>query len=401
VAEGVETVAQGRRMSAVRLAVLVERLGPYHASRFQALSRRLGPGQLAPIEVAGQSRRYAWDGVTFGGVRVTRLFPEADYPDLGARKIGKAVQAALDALAPESVAVNGWGFPEARAAVGWARARGRAVVLMSDSQERDARRTWLKERAKRVVVGRCDSALVAGQRHAAYAAKLGMPASGIVLGYDVVDNEHFARGAAVAREHAHELRVRLGLPDRYWLLCARFVPKKNLGTALEAFANYQRELGSQAWGLVLLGDGPLRGELAARTASLGLAGRIVMPGFVQYPDLPQYYGLASAFVLPSLVEQWGLVVNEAMAASLPVLVSTACGCAPDLVQEGVNGFTFEPSDPGRLALLMARLSQSGDLPAMGEASRERIAAWTPETFAENMERAVQLALARAAERKRR
>jgi 1,2-diacylglycerol 3-alpha-glucosyltransferase len=55
-------------------------------------------------------------------------------------------------------------------------------------------------------------------------------------------------------------------------------------------------------------------------------------------------GLASAFIQASTTEQWGLVVNEAMASGLPVLVSERCGCAPDLVKNGVNGYTFDPYD---------------------------------------------------------
>ena len=56
------------------------------------------------------------------------------------------------------------------------------------------------------------------------------------------------------------------------------------------------------------------------------------------------YGLASAFVHPSTTEQWGLVVNEAAAAGLPLIVSERCGCAPELVRQGVTGFLFDPYD---------------------------------------------------------
>jgi glycosyltransferase involved in cell wall biosynthesis len=87
---------------------------------------------------------------------------------------------------------------------------------------------------------------------------------------------------------------------------------------------------------------------------------VLFPGFRKGKELGTYYGLASCFILPSLQEQWGLVVNEAMAAGLPVLVSQTSGCAPDLVQEGVNGFTFDPTNPMQLAELMEKIAQSGD-----------------------------------------
>ncbi|MEJ2070311.1 MAG: glycosyltransferase family 4 protein [Syntrophobacterales bacterium] len=103
--------------------------------------------------------------------------------------------------------------------------------------------------------------------------------------------------------------------------------------------------------------------------------------------------MASVFILPSShLEQWGLVVNEAMASGLPVLVSSACGCVPELVQEGVNGFSFDPSDREGLARLMLKMSsQEAELKTMGEASRRLIADWSPEVFAQNLFQAVKVA----------
>jgi glycosyltransferase involved in cell wall biosynthesis len=121
---------------------------------------------------------------------------------------------------------------------------------------------------------------------------------------------------------------------------------------------------------------------------------VLLPGFKQYPDLPAYYGLASAFVHASTTEQWGLVVNEAMASGLPVLVSNRCGCAPDLVQEGVNGFTFDPCNVEQLAQLMFKVSafQLFSFSAFGDASRRIIGAWGPERFASGLKAAVDKAL---------
>ena len=142
---------------------------------------------------------------------------------------------------------------------------------------------------------------------------------------------------------------------------------------------------SGQWHLVVLGDGTLRGELEQRVAALGLGTRVLMPGFKQYPDLPLYYGLAQAFILASTTEQWGLVVNEAMASGLPVLVSERCGCAHDLVQPGVNGYTFDPRDVSALTGVMVRLAENEDeRRAMGEASANLIEAWSPDVFAGNL-----------------
>jgi len=151
---------------------------------------------------------------------------------------------------------------------------------------------------------------------------------------------------------------------------------------------------SAPWSLVLLGDGPLKSDLCHLISDLGLQHSVLLPGFKQYPDLPAYYGLASAFIHASTTEQWGLVVNEAMASGLPVLVSNRCGCAQDLVREGVNGFTFDPYNVEEMANVMLRLTETPKhrLTEMGDASRQLISAWGPERFARGLHDAAETAL---------
>jgi glycosyltransferase involved in cell wall biosynthesis len=121
---------------------------------------------------------------------------------------------------------------------------------------------------------------------------------------------------------------------------------------------------------------------------------VVMPGFKQYSELPIYYGLAKAFVHASTTEQWGLVVNEAMASGLPVLVSSRCGCATDLVTEDVNGFLFDPYDVHGLARRMVDICRLTDAQrsAMGRESKRIIAQWGPERFASGFRAAAEKAL---------
>lgn len=364
----------------MRLAVLFARFGPYHVARLRALS---DDHDVVAVELSGTNLNYDWEPVAMDGLTHVQLF-DGNHRTVDASRLRRQVWTVLAEHAPDAVAVPGWWDPGALAALAWGRRNGVPVVLMSDSTALDAPRVWWREWPKRRVVSLFETALVAGTRHVEYLTGLGMSEDRIWTGYDVVYNNHFAEGADAAREHEDEQRAALGLPDRYVLACGRFVEKKNLERVVEAYAQY-RARAENPRSLVIVGDGPRRGALQARVAALDLQEDVYFPGFCQYEELPPYYGLADAFIQASTHEQWGLVVNEAMAAELPVLVSERCGCAPDLVEGGENGVTFDPYDLDEMADALGRIPTSEPRRRqMGRASRDRIAAWTPQTFARNL-----------------
>jgi glycosyltransferase involved in cell wall biosynthesis len=286
-------------------------------------------------------------------------------------------------------------MPGTAAMLDWALERAAPCVLMSETNARDSVSAWWKREIKRRFVVQCGAALVGGAWHRDYLIQLGMEPASIFDGYDVVDNCHFHAGAEAARLDPARSRVLLGLPHDYFLACARFEPKKNLRRLIEGYAIYAREAGPSAWSLAIAGDGPSRAEFEILARDLGVAQGVVFGGLRGYEDLPAIYGLARAFVHASTTEQWGLVVNEAMAAGLPVLVSQRCGCSPELVDPGRNGFTFDPYDTEELSRLMLRLTGMSETQraAMGQASTEIISRWAPETFAANLIKAVEVALA--------
>jgi glycosyltransferase involved in cell wall biosynthesis len=349
--------------------------------------------RLIGIEAFGKDKVRDWEVVRGAdGFRRVTLF-ETEEDDTGPSRVARATRRALERERPRVVVLAGWSSPEALSGLAWALRNSVPAILMADSTWQDWRRTRLREGVKRRVVSLYSTALVAGSKHLDYTAELGLPRDRIFLGYDVVDNEHFRSGAERARADAG-LRARLGLPGRFFLACCRFIDVKNLPRLLEAYRRYH-SLARDPWSLVLVGDGPLRAEVESTIRQLGLQTSVATPGFAQYDALPAYYGLAGAAVLASVSETWGLTVNEAMAAGLPVLVSRHCGCARDLVEEGRNGFTFDPCNVEQLSQSMLRLSSmsAAEREAMGRASQEIVNRWTPELFAENLEKAARAALA--------
>lgn len=350
---------------------------------------------MTVIEVSDHSEFASFNLRPSPGTRYQRhtLFSGPASHQVRTIQICRSLVGKLSVLRPDVIAVPGWAAPEALSALAWAVRHSVPAILMSDSQRHDRPRDPITEYVKRRVVRLFSAALVGGSSHVDYALALGVPNNRIFTGYDVVDNDHFARGADAARRNP-SARAQFGLPAQYFLASCRFEAKKNISGLLEAYARY-RKIAQERWHLVLLGDGRLAPHVRADIARLELHDFVHLPGFRQYGELPTFYGLASAFVHASTTEQWGLVVNEAMAAGLPVIVSERCGCAPDLVEDGRNGFTFDPYDTDALAALLLKLSSmtEDERRQMGMASREIISRWGPETFARNLAKAIETALA--------
>jgi 1,2-diacylglycerol 3-alpha-glucosyltransferase len=397
------------RGMAKTIAIIFHRLGPYHWIRLAAASSRCS---VVAIELSAETDEYSWDRVKGAAPfkRIT-LFKEHNSRRSPVGELVRRLHAALNECCPSVVLIPGWSDKGAIAGLQWCVANCIPAVVMSDSTLWDEKRVIWKEWVKRALVNLCPAALVAGLPLKDYIVNLGMPIERVFMGYDVVDNEYFSRMAKQVRDKERELRVKHGLPQFYFLASARFIEKKNLLGLLSAFARYRqgfcepenskknsREFptGDQAvaWDLVLLGDGELRPQIEKAIAQHGLQHCVHLPGFKQYDELPVYYDLAKAFIHASTTEQWGLVVNEAMASGLPVLVSNRCGCAQDLVQECGNGFTFDPYNIEDLAGLLSRIAKSTpkELERMGSASNEIISQWGPARFAQGLQDAVNKAM---------
>ena len=398
----------------MKTTVIFDNFGPYHWARLRAAARVC---ELTAVQVAASSAEYAWENEAPADVfKFTTLFQKEMGHDVQQHELVWKMNQALDDFLPQVVFIPGWSGQAAFAALSWCIRHNVAAVAMSESTEWDAGRVWWKEWVKRRLVRLCATAFVGGSPHKDYMVKLGMPPERTFLGYDAVDNGYFGEKAEKLKAEIlkKEGRRKYGLPENFFLASARFIEKKNLPRLIQAYARYREKaeklktetLKSEIsacqnvsvsdftpWPLVLLGDGPLRSDLCRLISDLSLQDSVLLPGFKQYPDLPAYYGLASAFIHASTTEQWGLVVNEAMASGLPVLVSNRCGCAPDLVQDGVNGFTFDPYAVEQLAQLMLKISAFNfQLSTFGDASQRLIANWGPERFASGMKAAVECAL---------
>jgi len=371
------------------------RFGPYHLARLRGVAQCLAREgvEVHGIEVA-DSDLYGWkraDGTD--GFERHCLFPGQNYATLAPADIRRAVVAKLDELKPEAVGINGWSVAEARAALSWCKRNSAVAILFSETHAAESRRVWWKETVKGLTVRRFDAALVGGCIHAEYAARLGIPSEKIFTGYDAVDNEYFAVESSKIRAMA-AVGGRSAFPQvlhaPFFLSNTRLIRRKNIHGLLEAYAAY-RKTSAAPWNLVVTGSGEEEAALKGLCSDFGIEQHVVWPGFVQYDELPLYYGLANAFVHPALVEPWGLVLNEACASSLPVLSSNTVGAASELVEDGRNGLLFDPCSAGSMSEALARIAGMSDMEriAMGAHSRRIVSDWGPERFGRSFMAAIQ------------
>lgn len=247
-------------------------------------------------------------------------------------------------------------------------------------------RSPLKSALRRPIVGslyaRADGVLAIGEANAAFYRSVGVPGERIFRMPYTIDNARFAEASRLTAVRREEERRALGVQgdEPLILFAAKLQPRKRPLDLIRAAAKLAGE--GLAFRLAFVGSGELDGEARRLAEELRLSS-VTFAGFVNQSRLPAIYGASDIFVLPSENEPWGLAVNEAMAAGLPVVISSELGCAPDLVADGVNGWTFPAGDIDRLADALRRLAVDPSLRRrMAEASRARIARWS---YAEALE----------------
>jgi 1,2-diacylglycerol 3-alpha-glucosyltransferase len=368
----------------IRTAIIFSNYGPYHLARAKALVEARG---LRPvfIQLAKSIGSHPWRPAELCTELSLKTLSELPFERCAYLELSRSLWQALDEIDPAVVVTTSFRPFIMLSAARWARSRNRRTVLFFETTPWDRRRRAFVEVVKRWTLKRYyHAAFAGGQVHRDYLKQLGMPTHRIWQPYDVVDNDYFAVNAALVRADRGRWRKTLGLPDHYFLYVGRFSPEKNLLRLLEAYGLYRASC-SAGWSLVLVGDGPQRCELERFVSRNGLEG-VSFKRFAHIEELPAYYALAGCFVLPSTVDPWGLVVNEAMACGLPVIVSKLCGCVPELVHEGKNGFHCNPHETGAIAMLLGRMAalETDSLQHMGEISRKIVSEFTPGIWANNL-----------------
>jgi glycosyltransferase involved in cell wall biosynthesis len=303
---------------------------------------------------------------------------------------GRNGEPAFDALW-----LHGYASVNAVHAMVAARALGIPVLLRAESWLRDRGRSGVKLALKSLffvgLKAMVDGVLPIGSLNAGYWHHyFGDDIPQFPMPY-AVDNGYFAERAGEASSARATLQAELGLdPSRPVILFAsKLQARKHCDHLIEAYARLAPGPGIDPHAyLVIVGDGEQRAALERQAAATGFSS-IRFCGFRNQSELPRFFELATVFVLPSRHEPWGLIVNEVMNAARPAIVSDDAGCAPDLIDDGVNGCVYPVGDVGALAHALHRvLDTPGRAEAMGLRAFQRIQSWSFEQDVQGLRRAL-------------
>jgi L-malate glycosyltransferase len=347
------TSVDALRKKRPRLLFLWESFGPHHVDRCQACVAQLSDRyEICGVEIATFDANYEWRGsIGADGFAKLTLFPGVVRQKIGTWRCFWRIITTCLSFRAKYIFLCNYDAPAIFLSAVLLRFLGRRMAIMQDSKFDDKQRYLLKEAMKSLLYRPYHAALVAGHRTKSYLTFLGMPEERIFIGYDTLSTERIRRWAQSEPAPG-------GVPhgERHFTIVARFVPKKNLALALDAYAAYAARHPGAPRGLHLCGSGELEPVLRQQAERLQLGG-IHFRGYLQEYEIARVLASSLALILPSIEEQHGLVINEAIAMGVPVLVSDNCGARDLLVRSGVNGYIFEADNAEGLANFMALLDR--------------------------------------------
>ena len=367
-----------------RLAHVVSHPIQYEAPLLRRLARE--PGLLLktffltdagaqPFYDRGFDRIVKWDVPLLEGYEhhfVSRGLP---LPLMFNQPAGFSWRRAFAAGRFQAVWLNGYAHGPLLRAFAAAKWLGMSVVVRGESHDglRRVEPRW-RRAMQQALFRRVDAFLAIGSANRDFYLARGVPRERIYMAPYSVDNDYFRDCIASAGTRRNsllsDLRLSPSLP--IVLFASKLQARKRCEDLLQAYDSIREQAPAQ---IVVVGDGPERARLTEYVRSRRLD-EVRFVGFKNQSELPAFYDLCDIFVLPSDTEPWGLVVNEAMNAGKPIVVSDAVGAAYDLVPHGRCGCVFPVGDIGALASHLRVLIQQPDLrQQLGASARARVAAW--------------------------
>jgi glycosyltransferase involved in cell wall biosynthesis len=391
-------------MNSLRLGLLASHPIQYYSPLYRALARRCDvsvyyahqetpEGQAA----AGFGVPFEWDVDLLSGYDHRFLENVARVPKMD-RFTGCDAPAIRDAIAGErfdAFLVAGWHLKAYWQAVHACKEAGVPVMVRGDSHLLVQRSTWklaVKALAYPPLLRQFSATLYVGARTREYLDYYHVPRERQFFAPHCVDNDRFRALAAASDRDRFRREAGIAPDATVFLFVGTLIPRKRPHDVVRAAAAVAAN-GTPVH-LLFAGDGELRASIESAAREAGVPATVL--GFRNQSALPSVYAAADALVLPSGVETWGLVVNEAMAAGLPAIVSDVVGCAPDLIHQGRTGWVFPVGRVDLLAAMMRRSVGMRSRPHVQRALRVVMERYSAESAANGvLEAATTVAPARA------
>jgi glycosyltransferase involved in cell wall biosynthesis len=311
-----------------------------------------------------------------------------DYP------VTPGIGRALARLRPDVVVVSGWSTFASQAAIVWANARRVPYVLLVESHDLGPRPSWrrgVKSATVPKLVRRAANVLAVGTAARESVIARGAQPGDVRIFANTVDVDAWGERATRLTATRDKLRARDGFTPEHVIVLsvARLVPEKGLDTLIRAAA----ATGDDRIRVVIAGGGPDSQHLTELALEVGVW--LTILGDLPYRAIAEEYARADIFALLSLHETWGVVVNEAAASGLPLVLSERVGAAHDLVRDGENGFVVPAGDVHAAATAIDRLARNPDFRrAAGARARELVSSWGYEPSVDSFIAAVRDATSR-------
>ncbi len=259
------------------------------------------------------------------------------------------------------------------------RPRTRMIIWATASERTETGRSWLRTTLRRMLVACADAAVVNGKSGRNYVRTLGMADERMWTVPYTIDNSAFL--------HSDELTSRRPVSHSL-LYVGQLIPRKGLDRFLRVLSGFMLERPGIECQFEVAGNGPQRSELEKIPTPRNLIVRFL--GDLGYDQLPAVYARGGIFVFPTMADEWGVVVNEALASGLPVLGSVYSQAVEELIQDGMNGWRFRPDDDADVIRALSEVFSlaPGELGAMRSRCRESIDAVTPGATAAALARAI-------------
>lgn len=325
------------------------------------------------VELAGAGSPYSFDDSNNDHQNWWHcLFPNKKMEELRSKDAGRALRNKLDSLDPDVVIAGAIAFPSGANAIKWAIKNNKKVIIFDDAKLENTKRPAIIDWIKKQIYSNVDAIFCPSADWDSTFEYYGFKREQIFYGVDVVDNDFW--------ETDGDFILLNNLPSNFILTVGRQIERKNFILLLKAYKYYSKK-SKNSIPLILVGEGVERKKLE-EFVDLERIKNIHFFPFQSQKDLVNFYKKAVLFVVPSKNETWGLVVNEAMASGLPVIVSDKVGCASTLISRGVNGFIFSSNNYIELAELLLEFDMM--LPEikknMGNMSKTKIKEWGLDRF---------------------